>query len=121
RDKDTLTHLIVHDLRSPLTGLTGAIELVRACAKGGSLDDAVHYCDLAMGTAGRLQAMISDLLATAKLEEGRMTLELVPVPLPELLAEVEREHAPSARQKRVQLSVRGGAGVVRLDRMLLRR
>jgi two-component system sensor histidine kinase/response regulator len=70
--RDSLTHMIVHDLRSPLTGLRGYLELIRAVADGNA--EAGEYASEAEVIAGRLTEMISQVLDMSRLESGQMPL-----------------------------------------------
>ena len=72
--RDTLTHMVVHDLRSPLTGLRGYLELLRAVADGNA--EVVEYASEAEAIAGRLTEMISQVLDMSRLESGQMPLSL---------------------------------------------
>ena len=75
--RDSLTHMIVHDLRSPLAGLYGFLELFQLESDQLSEDhkDYLSYC---MENTKALLAMINDLLDVNRLESGKMPLERVP-------------------------------------------
>jgi signal transduction histidine kinase len=70
--RDSLTHMIVHDLRSPLTGVVGAFDLL-------ALEDntltAMSRKMLGVGHAAGRQIidMINSLLDISKIEEGQFT------------------------------------------------
>ena len=83
RARDTLTHMIVHDLRSPLTGLRGYLELLRTSANGNA--EVLAYATEADVIAGRLTEMISQVLDVSRLESGQMPLSLKEINLVELL------------------------------------
>ncbi len=122
RDKDTLTHLIVHDLRAPLTGLMGRLDLARLMATRAGQGELVHDLELGLGTAGRLSGMITDLLNIGKLEEGGLALDLGPLDLGGLLREIADEQRVTAQQGEVTLTVKAEPTVwARVDRSLLRR
>jgi two-component system, sensor histidine kinase and response regulator len=70
--RDTLTHMIVHDLRSPLTGLRGYLDLLTAVANGNG--EVLEYASEANAIAGRLTEMISQVLDLSRLESGQMPL-----------------------------------------------
>lgn len=72
--RDTLTHMIVHDLRSPLTGLQGYLDLLRAVADGNA--EVVEYASEAQLITGRLTEMISQVLDVSRLESDQMPLSL---------------------------------------------
>lgn len=113
RDKESLVQLIVHDLRSPVNAMTLSLEymaqeLRRGVRADGELMEAL---DDARATADRLTAMITQILDTAKLEEGRLKLDNVPLRADELL-ESARQHATSmARSKTLAVKVETTPGL----------
>jgi two-component system, sensor histidine kinase and response regulator len=70
--RDTLTHMIVHDLRSPLTGLRAYLDLLQMAANGNA--EVVDYASEGQVIAGRLTEMISQVLDVSRMESGRMPL-----------------------------------------------
>lgn len=72
--RDTLTHMIVHDLRSPLTGLQGYLDLLHTVADGNA--EVLDYASEAQLIASRLTEMISQVLDVSRLESGQMPLSL---------------------------------------------
>jgi signal transduction histidine kinase len=106
REKDSLVQLIVHDLRSPLNAVMLSLEYVgqevRTRQAGSDLTEAL---DDARSTAHRVSGMVSQILDTAKLEEGRLAFERVPIGTSDLLKRVRQQLAPMARDKRVEVRV----------------
>jgi signal transduction histidine kinase len=72
--RDTLTHMIVHDLRSPLTGLQCYLDLLRIGVAAGSNHEVLEYARGAHAVAGQLKEMISQVLDVSRLESGDMPL-----------------------------------------------
>jgi two-component system heavy metal sensor histidine kinase CusS len=110
REKDSLVQLIVHDLRSPLNAVMLSLEYVsqevRTREAGSDLTEAL---DDARTTAHRIAGMVSQILDTAKLEEGRLALERSPLGTSDLLKKVRHQLAPMARDKRVEVRVEAPA------------
>jgi two-component system, sensor histidine kinase and response regulator len=84
--RDTLTHMIVHDLRSPLTGLQGYLDLLRMGVAAGSSDEVLECARDAHAVAGHLKEMISQVLDVSRLESGDMPLSLRDSDLMKLLS-----------------------------------
>jgi two-component system, sensor histidine kinase and response regulator len=72
--RDTLTHMIVHDLRSPLTGLRGYLDLIRTVSDGNG--EVAGYAAEAQTIAARLTEMVSQVLDMSRMESGQMPLSL---------------------------------------------
>jgi two-component system heavy metal sensor histidine kinase CusS len=106
REKDSLVQLIVHDLRSPLNAVMLSLEYVaqevRTRQAGSDLTEAL---DDARSTAHRVSGMVSQILDTAKLEEGRLALDRSSIGTGDLLKKVRQQLAPMARDKRVDVRV----------------
>ena len=87
-----------HELRTPLNGMIGFLKLVL----DGMADDPEEqheFINEAYHSAVHLLNLINDILDIARIEAGRMQLEMNPVNLNELLSEVERFTKTQAEQK----------------------
>ncbi|MEM9217423.1 MAG: ATP-binding protein [Cyanobacteria bacterium P01_F01_bin.150] len=87
-----------HELRTPLNGMIGFLKLVL----DGMADDPEEqheFINEAYRSAVHLLNLINDILDIARIEAGRMQLEMNPVNLNELISEVERFTRTQAEQK----------------------
>jgi signal transduction histidine kinase len=121
--RDSLTAMLVHDLRTPLTGIIGPLEMLV-----GDPDiplDTVQkeMLGLCRDSAYRLLGMVNDLLDVSKMESGEMTLERAEADPAALIEEAVNPITPLAFQKRVRLvrDVAPGLPVLHADADLLRR
>jgi two-component system, sensor histidine kinase and response regulator len=74
RLRQSLTQMIVHDMRGPLTGISGYLELMEQRTDG---SDAARKILRSAGTCtDRLTRMANDLLDVSRLEEGKMPLRV---------------------------------------------
>jgi two-component system heavy metal sensor histidine kinase CusS len=106
REKDSLVQLIVHDLRSPLNAVMLSLEYVSQEVKSRDAgSDLMEALDDARTTAHRVAGMVSQILDTAKLEEGRLALERALLSTADLLKRVRQQLAPMARDKHVDVRV----------------
>ena len=93
-----------HELRTPLNGMIGFLKLVL----DGMADDPEEqheFISEAYHSAVHLLNLINDILDIARIEAGRMQLEMNPVNLNELLTEVERFTRTQAEQKSLSYEV----------------
>ncbi|MDO8803943.1 MAG: hybrid sensor histidine kinase/response regulator [Elusimicrobiota bacterium] len=87
KTRDSLVHMIIHDLRSPLTVIAGYHQLIIEDAKNKLSADSINHVAEAMNATKQLVQMVSDVLDTSKMEEGQMKLKLTECDLSRILEE----------------------------------
>ncbi len=94
-----------HDLRTPLTSLRSAIELLR----DGMADDPDRYLVAMQGDVQLLSSLVDDLFLLARIESGGLILDRERVDLAELCDEALEATGPTGHDRgvRLQLDVRG--------------
>ncbi|HWQ12807.1 MAG TPA: HAMP domain-containing sensor histidine kinase, partial [Roseiflexaceae bacterium] len=101
RLREDLTHMIVHDLRSPLASVMASIELLLRGVSGQLNGSQHHVLSIANTSAQQMLDMISTLLDINRLEAGRMPLDLKPCALPPLIARAAEQLASLAHDRRI--------------------
>ena len=94
-----------HELRTPLNGMIGFLKLII----DGMADDPEEqkqFIEEAHHSAIHLLNIINDILDIAKIEAGKMQLELNPIRLDDLLTAVENFTRPQAQQKNLAFEIR---------------
>jgi two-component system, sensor histidine kinase and response regulator len=74
--RDNLVHMIVHDLRSPLTGISGFLDLALVLEKETLTEDGLEYLQTAKRSTTAVIDMVSAVLDVSKMEAGEMKLHL---------------------------------------------
>ncbi|OGG44548.1 MAG: hypothetical protein A3F84_03655 [Candidatus Handelsmanbacteria bacterium RIFCSPLOWO2_12_FULL_64_10] len=87
--RETLTQMIVHDLRNPLTAMKGGLEMLEMRRYISEEKTAQKYLRILTRGAQTLIDMTTAILDLAKLEAGEMQLDLNKVDLGQILADVE--------------------------------
>jgi signal transduction histidine kinase len=118
--RDGLVHMIIHDLRSPLTSVMGYLDLIR------SLPDATpeqvkRYIGESYDGATQMSEMISSLLDINRLEAGEMPVDRQRVDLREVAADAVRSLGGLIVGRNVQQSAPEGEVISNCDAALLRR
>ena len=108
-----------HELKTPLTGLIGAAELLE-----GSVGDEGAVKSLAgivRNESARLNSLAQDILSLARLGRGREVARFEEADVAEIASEAARALAPAAKLKGVELafSAEGGAATARCDAQLV--
>ena len=106
RDKDSLVQLIVHDMRGPLSAAILSLEfLSRELKRQRATRDMLEASDDALTSSTNVANMITQILDTTKLEEGRITLNLEPVSVRELLDLARQQALSRAQSKSISIDV----------------
>jgi two-component system, sensor histidine kinase and response regulator len=121
RLRDALVHMIIHDLRSPLTGIHAFLELIMEKAAGNLPPDLVHYVDYALKAAKQMSGIIGDILETSQLEAGQLKLELRDCELVGAIAEVRSGLASLAGTRKIAFEPARKTVMVRADKQLMLR
>ncbi|MGB3312460.1 MAG: ATP-binding protein [Nodosilinea sp.] len=93
-----------HELRTPLNGMIGFLKLVL----DGMADDPAEqeeFIEEAHKSAIHLLQLINDVLDIAKIEAGKMQIEMGPISLKELLADLENFMHHQADQKGLNFEI----------------
>jgi len=93
-----------HELRTPLNGVIGFLKLIM----DGMADDPEEqsqFIEEAHRSAIHLLSIINDILDVAKIEAGKMQLDLNPIKLDDLLSDVENFIRPQSQQKSLSLEI----------------
>ena len=100
--KADFVSFVTHQLRTPLAGIRWMLEL----AMEGTLpEEPASYVRDAYASAGRLIALVNDLLDVARLESGRLTSTAVPTDFVSLVGDVVRDVQPIADARHQTLTV----------------
>lgn len=99
-----LTHMLVHDLKNPLTAIQGGIHVVRNLVEG-KADAADQALEIITRNSDRLLRMVMNLLDVERLEHGRLELDRKEFCVSELLESVLKDQAPAAGKRILRLSL----------------
>lgn len=102
RLRSDFTSMLVHDLRAPLTAISGFLELIEEGREGKERADHVRR---ALESVGRMRRIVDEMLDVAVLEAGRITLDLETVDLRGLLEEVLAGLEPLTRARHLRAEV----------------
>jgi signal transduction histidine kinase len=100
--KERLYHMIIHDLRSPLTSMLGAMELLQLDSEGlaPSQNEMVDVC---LRGCQELRQMIDSVLDVYRIEDGNMKLHKETFDWSALIEQLEPLFLVQAQAKQIQL------------------
>jgi two-component system, sensor histidine kinase and response regulator len=99
--RDSLVHMIVHDMRSPLSAILGYLELAKMHPLP---QQAADYIGRALSNTGTLLSMVSTLLDISRMEAGQITLELSAVDMRDLASQTVQMVEPLKEQRRITIT-----------------
>jgi signal transduction histidine kinase len=119
--RDSLVHMIVHDLRSPLAAIRAYLDLMKMDGEGKLGPELTESIDEARKVAVDMTEMVSDLLDVSRLEAGRMPLELSQVDLGALATEVAAAIGGATNRVTVRVEASADHARVNGDASVIRR
>ena len=97
---------VSHELKTPLTAIKGAVDLLLREVPGRINESQTHYLTRVKSNTQHLAGLINDLLDLARIEEGRIELKGTRVSVGGLVHEVMETVKPLATEKAVLLEVK---------------
>jgi two-component system, sensor histidine kinase and response regulator len=116
RLRDDLVHLVVHDMRSPLTGICGNLELAAMEAKSLGHEKLGNRIRKAVDSAMTLNNLSNTMLDVSRMEDGKMPVCLADCDPAELARHAWARLGSTVEHHRLALA--GGPPTLRCDRDL---
>ncbi len=118
--RDDLTHMIVHDMRTPLTNVLSGLQTIEAADY--DLELTREFLPEAISAGEDLADMINNLLDISKMEAGQLELDREQVPAAAVVGEVIERVDHLLQEKNLRLETRIPDGMVLdADRDLVKR
>ena len=89
-----------HEIRTPMTGVIGMTDILLESPLG---EDQRHWAEIVRSSADTLLRIVNDILDVAKIEAGRIDIEVAPFDLPAEIQAVARLLYASAQTKGLAL------------------
>jgi len=101
--KEDFLHSVTHDLRTPVSSIKGFVELLREGKAGGVSAEQTEILEVMDRSANKLLGMVSDILDLAKIETGKMKLNIESFNFAELIKAVVGELRVQADSEEITL------------------
>ena len=101
--RSLLLGTVAHELRSPLTMITGLSNVLLSDEANLDPESAHQYLELLFQTATRMTKMIDELLDVTSIELGKTSLDMEDIELSELLKEQARNYQYLAHRKNISI------------------
>ena len=103
-----------HDLRTPLNAIGGYADLVKDGLYGPVTEAQITAMQRIRRAEDHLLSLINDILSYAKIEAGRLTIEVTDVPVNQMLSELRMLIAPQVAAKGLKYEFRPGLPELRM-------
>lgn len=115
--RQEFTANVSHELKTPLTAISGYAELIANGMTGG--EDTIHFASEIHRSAERLQHLINDIIKLSELDDNDLQLEFEEIDLLEAIKNCAQNMQIYAEKSDVSLVVNGSAVSVLANRMLI--
>lgn len=105
RIKREFISTVSHELKTPLTSITGALGLARSGAVGTLTEQMQNIIDIAYRNSERLGVLVTDILDIEKIDAGQMSYEMQACDIGGLIAECVAGMQPFASEFGVSIEV----------------
>ncbi len=103
--KEDLTRMIIHDLKSPLSGIMGSLDYLNSGYATELTPDQKNIIELAKKSCENMVSMVQNLLDIAKMEAGKLELKKERVNITDLLRSRHEEFIIQALNEKKELSI----------------
>lgn len=121
--KQDLIRMIIHDLKSPLSGIMGSLDYLESGMLGQISDEQRRIVSLARKSSETMLSMIQNLLDVAKMEEGKLELHKEEVDIAGLLIERKNQFEPlmKTENKLLEVEIEPDIPKLNIDKNLIER
>lgn len=117
RMRQEFTANVSHELKTPLTAISGYAELIASGITDGK--DTVHFADEIHRSAERLQSLIDDIIKLSELDDGSLKLEFEMLDLYEMAENCRAMMEMQAQKNEVTLHIEGEHTLLNGNRTLI--
>lgn len=121
--RQDLIRMIIHDLKSPLSGMMGSLDYLESGMMGEFSADQKKIISLAKKSSENMLVMIQNLLDVAKMEESKLQLSKGKYDIAEILRErkTELDHLAVSESKSITVDAQDGIPKIEMDKSIIER
>ncbi len=105
RLREDMMHMLIHDLRSPLSVLVSGLELMELELVDGNVEAMEDVLELAGQSSDHMLRLVNDLLDVSRLESGQVSVQAEALEVKALLGKVADRLAPMAESARIEVEI----------------
>jgi NtrC-family two-component system sensor histidine kinase KinB len=104
-EREDMLHMLIHDLRSPLSVLQGSLNTIKSSLEDGNIHNVDDLLRLAQRGSDRVLRLVNELLDIGKLESDQISLDCDWLDVKSLVGDVSSQMAPAAERAKISLEV----------------
>jgi signal transduction histidine kinase len=118
RAREDIIAVVSHDLRNPMTSIVASAALIKRTAARGATDGVVSRIETIERSVAQMESIVNDLLDTAKIQAGRLSVQLKVEDLSSMLEQIGEQFRPvlAAKTQILKIVVPGTLPWVKCDR-----
>lgn len=105
REIQSFYHTVSHELKTPITAIREFSSLLRDGILGDITESQIDALDTSIGCCDRLNRLVNDLFDTARLETGKLQLNVETIDLAKVISQEAIIMSPLAQHKSISLSL----------------
>jgi signal transduction histidine kinase/DNA-binding response OmpR family regulator len=109
RRRAEVASMVSHDLRTPLTSIAGALDIVLSGYAGPLADKQQRYVEMARHAAQRMNALLDELLDASRARSGAITIASIAMDLARLTRDVVDRYRDVAAAKQLEIAIHAAA------------
>ena len=114
RMKTEFVRIVSHQLRSPVTNLSWAIDSLLAGDVGRIREDQLEYFKILKENSFRMKELIKDLLLTSRIEEGALPIQKEEISLIGIIKSLILEFSPFAQASNLEIEFKPGENLPKI-------
>lgn len=114
QERDEFVSVVTHEIKSPLTSISGYAEIARQSVENADRDGVVESIKVVKGETRKILRLVEDLLDASKMDAGRFSLELESTDLEEIITTVVERYRRTLPQT-IEFRVEGTVPELRAD------
>lgn len=113
-EKDRLVQIVSHDLRSPLSGISGLVQILSEGNEAHNPDTVKYFSKIILQSTDTLLSLVNDILDLAKLESDKVDLNSIEFDLKEALIGIIELQKFIASSKGLYLKLNTDADIIKV-------
>jgi|GEM_PF-3334537 len=109
--KSNFLNVTSHELRTPMTAMSGYLQMMKNNLLGEVTDDQQEAIDIILRNANRLDSLVDDILDTSRLESGTMKFLPQKTMVDQVLDEIKKTMRSEAEAKQITIEIEVSPGL----------